>query len=870
MRGSINLPTRVEAKNKARSTVAVGGSGEEPKARKTVSAIAKRKTVAGPIGKKINPDESSGTYSDNSNSNNFEESYASSRTNSKLSVLKVLGPEQFSEYLHLAILSEDEILLQRILAQDNYELSWLNNADQTGMTPLRKAARIGNAQICSQLIEAGADFRLNDYIVMFVAISWGNLNVLSILLECEADPNCVHSRNGETPLTHATRGEDLTMVQTLVEHGADVNYGQGENIPLKIAWKDQKLEMVRFLVAHQSAVREEEWFNAIYSPNLCYNLAEGLRQRIEMFGYNGLPCLSKNALLLWIEKAPKASATLFNDILIRRVTNNVPERAEMVTHLTATYVEGNVFEKDVAEFQKLTPRDRGSGVNVEISYICLQGMMDDFVFYGLSRSSDTSLLKSKGVEALLWSTWQHVEYLYNLDVVLECVLLVTLSLWATMLQVRYPMCGEVRCEYDASRESRYFLMGFIRSVSTIMIAYIAVREGISEILLMRFYSLKGHHPGTLAFYGDINYLNVLNCAAAIQLLYVVYFRDENLPIYPEPYLLAMSISAFLRWIRLMNFICAYDQFGPSLLPIIRSVGQIGIFTFVFFLVLFAFAHATFVFEVPKFLCEQQEIRECVKPTVTLYEHFFRQFFLGMTIRWPIFMNALRSDDIFYGTQLLWYSIAAVAIVLILLQIFVGVMAEAYVDQRQISKSSFIQTRASICFSYFRTKIAPKMPKKEYYPYTKKVRWTRRQILKFFLYYFAFVCKCLGGIIRRPVEEGYLWFCVRKEEKVVQAGTIFDIWQHCVEQHFARLLKKSEDGQDWLIALIERVTHIEDLLDTLYTCATDAPINIENPGRYHDQALDNINIKQFMKTVTNKEDPQLSARSSEKMDFETMR
>eukprot|EP00397_Hematodinium_sp_SG-2012_P032796 GEMP01034955.1.p1 GENE.GEMP01034955.1~~GEMP01034955.1.p1 ORF type:complete len:490 (+),score=94.00 GEMP01034955.1:276-1745(+) len=430
-----------------------------------------------------------------------------------------IDASQLPEALNTAIMEEDKFLLDNVLAHDGFSKELLDRADATGMTPLRKAARVGHPGIIARLLDSGATLTASDNVALFAAISWGNVEAISVMLDYQADPNCVQARNLDSPLIQACRGTDVIIVQLLVERKAEVNYGTGEDVPLKICWKDQKLEMVRFLVAQGSEVREAEWFNASESPNLCFNLAEGLRQRIEVYGNEGVPTISKAALLLWIDRAPKASATLFNDILVRKVTYNVPERAEMRTNISACYVPTTTFDKDVPAFKKMAPRDHGAGVSVDVSYINMGDLMTVDVLYGLSRAADASLLRSRGVEALLYSSWTHyVKSVYGFDVFTELIVLSTLVGWAITLP-----------NERGSEATRGF-----RQSSIIVLGVVALREMFIESIVVRFFIFgKGYPPYSMRFWTNVNAVNWINITCTTFLIFQVLYHDETKPYSPN-------------------------------------------------------------------------------------------------------------------------------------------------------------------------------------------------------------------------------------------------------------------------------------------------------------------------------------------------
>jgi ankyrin repeat protein len=74
---------------------------------------------------------------------------------------------------------------------------------------LKKGVNLGHSEVGADLFSAVAN--------------WGSSEVLGLLLDVGADPNCVDSR-GKTPLYYAVAYGRLEMASMLVEKGAQANY----------------------------------------------------------------------------------------------------------------------------------------------------------------------------------------------------------------------------------------------------------------------------------------------------------------------------------------------------------------------------------------------------------------------------------------------------------------------------------------------------------------------------------------------------------------------------------------------------------------------------------------------------------------------
>lgn len=79
------------------------------------------------------------------------------------------------------------------------------NGTATGTSPLHSAAQLGHREICTALIQAGADFDLQDGLgdtALHKASAGGYVDVVITLLDAGADPSIAEA-GGRLPVDHA-------------------------------------------------------------------------------------------------------------------------------------------------------------------------------------------------------------------------------------------------------------------------------------------------------------------------------------------------------------------------------------------------------------------------------------------------------------------------------------------------------------------------------------------------------------------------------------------------------------------------------------------------------------------------------------------
>lgn len=124
-----------------------------------------------------------------------------------------------------------------------------------GMTALHWAARNGDAQMASLLLDAGASVsagtRIGRYTPLHVAARAGHHEVVAAVLERGADPNARATTTGASPLHLAAEAGDVESIRLLVAKGADVD-GRDDHwghTPLFYAANRNRVEAISALVA---------------------------------------------------------------------------------------------------------------------------------------------------------------------------------------------------------------------------------------------------------------------------------------------------------------------------------------------------------------------------------------------------------------------------------------------------------------------------------------------------------------------------------------------------------------------------------------------------------------------------------------------
>lgn len=163
------------------------------------------------------------------------------------------GPTEHADRLAAAVLAGDaaetERLLREGLAPDT------PGGDRR--TALDHASLAGDPGIVGALLRAGADPGQligeygGDQTPLTMAVGWGRADTARLLLAAGA-PTGPQTRFGWLPLVHAatcTHGDPLTLIDLLLEHGADIEARQRDLTALEYAAGMPRADVVHHLLA---------------------------------------------------------------------------------------------------------------------------------------------------------------------------------------------------------------------------------------------------------------------------------------------------------------------------------------------------------------------------------------------------------------------------------------------------------------------------------------------------------------------------------------------------------------------------------------------------------------------------------------------
>ena len=129
--------------------------------------------------------------------------------------------------------------------------SSINERDSEGNTPLSVAVQKRHRAICELLLAHGAlPETENSYNLQFAAKNGGEA-IITALISCGADVNLEEPGEvGRTPLSVACEYGHLSSVHTLLKAGANFTSRNGRGLPIQVAARHNREEIVRVLLEH--------------------------------------------------------------------------------------------------------------------------------------------------------------------------------------------------------------------------------------------------------------------------------------------------------------------------------------------------------------------------------------------------------------------------------------------------------------------------------------------------------------------------------------------------------------------------------------------------------------------------------------------
>jgi len=586
-------------------------------------------------------------------------------------------------------------------------------ASGRGNYPVVDALLSASPELINEKTTLYGDNRFH-YTALHEAAFFGQVTTVQYLLQHQADPNA-RNKDGSTPLHVAAKQGEDKVARKLVDGGADTRAKDLEGrIALAVAvdhgvFPHQKLYLLTMrsiedllLVAHKSP-------KAASALMRDYKVANGTSTMVHQSWRYKLTNqqVSTDTWITLMNLAPEAAEDLLEAVTVEPAVENkyyhpLPRQALLspMRIMNTKYCEDKTWRYDInsshpcppwhldfcpgpvscspqfsgksslwpSSCRALCSSSGGSQVTqVKIKVVNLLGLLNMRVMHALVATDHLHIFTKLAVRAIIeyswrsfvrWFYWVHT--LYRLAVISMLVLLVV---------------GQDQSEVFY-RASWSFLL------------VCACRELHYE--LWEIYGYLFEMGTTLWFFVDnylMNFKNAFDIGAILLLLMLVGNSRHNNRLDEHPGLLAFVV--FSNWIQLTYTFRAFPLVGQKLLPITQCFVPMSGIVFIAVFVFCGFLHA--------FVALNSVVEGTDRlPIHDVFVDIFRLLFLGDGdgIDTALWLGERSLWPTFYKTCLLLFSVIIFSICI--LNLFIAGTSEAYERAQELSMTSFLQERASIC------------------------------------------------------------------------------------------------------------------------------------------------------------------------------
>ena len=168
--------------------------------------------------------------------------------------------------LHAACADGNLNKVEQLLSDKNFANDKINDlvyddGFESEIGALHLAVEGGYKEICELLLKNGASTSVLDgegYAPLHIACNIGNVEIVKLMIEYGADPECIHEGSGATSLQEAVCSGSLELVQTLLPHIKSNDFVNRKDnrgwAPLHFACHYGHPQITRYLLEHGANV----------------------------------------------------------------------------------------------------------------------------------------------------------------------------------------------------------------------------------------------------------------------------------------------------------------------------------------------------------------------------------------------------------------------------------------------------------------------------------------------------------------------------------------------------------------------------------------------------------------------------------------